>query len=272
MFKKLFHADYADVKGIVDERLVKDALSIKDYKNLKVLMLVLFLLISIYGVHSGAWVLINWESPPLPMDESNVFRSLFDPMWIPHVLTLFILYILVLVLKYRNHNRVMGAYKLHFISGLFMFVFLLQLFSVFQLVIFSVVLRVFYACLVVFLFVYTLYVVYRDGLRIVYGGEKKRKTFIEMFGRSQKVLLVAFVGTGVFNFTYHVITESRVGTFEEQLFSVFVDFLPLMTIFLMFFIFQFMGDVFIRLYYLNRYSEEFRCEFGVSEAEWYGER
>ncbi len=272
MFNKLFQAEYADVKGIVDERLVKDALSIKNYKNLRVLMLVIFLLISIYGVHSAAWVLINWENPPLPLDESNVFRYLFNPMWIPHVLTLFILYILILVLKYRDKKRITGAYKLHFISGLFMFVFLLQLFSVFQLVIYSLTLRIFYSCLVVFLFIYTLYIVYRDGMQMIYTADKRRKTFMNMFGQSQRIFLIAFVGTGVFNFTYHVLSDRLIGTFEEQLFSVFVDFLPLLTLFLMFFIFQFMGDVYIRLYYLNRYSEEFRSEFGVSESEWYGKR
>lgn len=210
----------------------------------------------------------NIEQTVIKLDENNEFIGLFSNGFMYISLFLSFLFAMGTLLIYRNTNRPKGTYIYHFFFGIYVMICLVLSFKLGQLFVTTFALRILYNILFICTFLYAFYLSYSNAKEITLGTPKHRHFLIEWGSRhSKKIYSTLFTVAGIY-YTYKVFALED-ANLEQRLLGNLAFLFPFIVA-LANFVYLYCCDVFLRSYYVSKYSESFRKKYHYSPEQWYG--
>lgn len=270
--RNIFSGSFNQVEDAVSESFAKNkAGGMEEFSIGRIILLFIFLMGGFYAAYGfSIWMGNNLDTGTIPLDINNEYIPFLSNIWYPTVQSVLILISIVSIIYLRKKNNVKAFYISNTLLTIYLLLFLLLLFKITQLLVYSFPLRMVYTVIFIFCFVYTFVQSYQNAKEMVSGERKKRSAIVEWLSRNRKTVLSVLIGVGGLSYFAKTIFPSA-GDMETRLIGALIDFGPLF-VSLTLLLFMYFNGVVIRSYYLNKYSEEFRIKFGVDKKDWYGEK
>lgn len=268
--KNIFSGTYEQVVESISESFAKECINTgKSFGTFKCIGYIVFFNACVYGVYGGSIYMGNhMAEAEMELDLSNEYIPFFSNIWYVHIVALFFVMAAMTARYLHGKNNVKGFFVYNILQAFGAISFFILLFKLGQLFVLSFTVRVIYAIIFIAVTVFVLVKGYQNAVKMVYGANKKRHPLIEWMSRQARVLSAILVPIG--GIVYFIKTTfETAGKLETRIVGSLVGFMPLIFSAFML-IYLYISSVFIRSYYLNKYSEEFRQKFGVEKEVWYG--
>lgn len=268
---KIFQGSFSQVEDAISEKYATNAY--KDMSNLnfgRLLLTGVFFLIGLYGCFAFGWYLSgDIEESPVPLDVNNEFRNFLSSIWYAHAIALFLVIGFLTALAYSRKNNMKSFFIMNITLTGFYFFFLVYVFKVGQLIVYSFVFRVIYDILFIATIAFIAYKIYKNAMGMVYGNKKNRSFIVEWASENRKMILGLLVGLWGITQIGKAIFGSPETDFETRFIGIIIEFIPLIACGLSFVLIYMFGNL-MRGFYLHKYSEQFREMFDVEKNVWYG--
>lgn len=269
--KKFFNASFEQVDPGISESFVKNLIdTARSFRGLKALgFFVFFGMIAPFILMGLGYIFENnMENTVVKLDENNEFIGLFSGGLLYILIFLAFVASFLTLLFYRDENRPKGAYIYNLFFGIYTMFCLILSFKFSQLFVTTFALRVIYNILFVFTFFYAFRIAYLKVKELTLGTAKQRPFLVEWFSRNFKRISPFLITIGGAYYVYKA-TSPDAGNMEQRILGNLAFLFPL-AVALANFVYIYCASVFLRGYYVNKYSEQFRQKYGYSRKEWYG--
>lgn len=269
--KKFFNASFEQVEPAMSDSFIENTIdTAASFKGLKLLGFFAFfgLFGNIFIIAVSYYVEHNIGEAVVKLDENNEFIGFLSSGWAYLPLILSCILSMGILMVYRNRNRPKGTYLYHLAFGLYVMFCLLFLFKISQLFVTSFVLRVLYNLVFVFTFFYAFRIAYLKAKELAFGTAEHRHFLVEWVSRNFKKFSSVLLIMGATYYAFKV-SSPEVANMEQRFIGNLLFLFPFV-IALCNFVYIYCCGVFLRGYYVSKYSEAFREKHGYTKEDWYG--
>lgn len=268
---KIKQGTFDQVEPSVSSSFVENSLdTVKSFKRLKrFIFIVLYAGIACYGLYAmSVYIENNMEEAVGGLDVTNEFIPFLSSIWYIHFQAFFIVAIIGTMMIYRQRNRMKASLLYHIFFTIFLVVFGLFLFKMFQLLVSYFIVRMIYTVLYIGTLVYSIWKGYQNSIDMIYGTKKERPAIVEWFSKKSKSVLTVL---GIIGGAYFLLKAGfePAANMERRIIGSLVDFLPLISVGSNVVLIYYIGLI-TRNYYIVKFQEQFRKKFGYEKDEWYG--
>lgn len=273
--KNIISASFEQVERSIDFEFSKGIYS--NHKKFNSGFFLLYLIVFVgglyvlYGVSHS--VINNLDNIFLSLDINNEFKKILSNIWFVHLLAIGLFIGILKAFTIKKKNAVQGALILHTCIIIGYIVNSIYLFRLTELFISSPLLRLVYGILFIVCYLFAFIKSYQIMQKFVLNEEQQKSSFDRW---TQKISVPKMIGILFALFIiFQIFKQTQTGqdyiAFETMITIMLVDIFPLFVCVLPF-VCIYLFRSFIKMYYLNKHSEQFRLKFGVKKEEWFGEK
>jgi len=213
------------------------------------------------------YAITHFHSATITLDSTNEYQYFVAPMSIVFIVSSILFFTLTFggTIYRRKRNIKLSLFSAKWLMAITIFLYALS-FIVSQLLISVKILRYFYSALFIISIFLIIFNTKKNIHELLYGEKKEYGFISKNWNKIRELIGILFSITMI----YSVLFQNN-STLKQNFYLILLWFFPILIIVAGFF-WTSIYKSYVKLFYLNYFSEDFRKKFGVEKKLWYGSK